>query len=150
MSIFSDWIYKHTGISLNYQPVLESEHILYVLAILLKIGSADGDTSPEEVAGVVAIASKRFGDNSKQGIEKVLESFKATSELSTTELIDELAQNLSLEQKSELLSLAYRVAKLDKNYATGEKQLINSLKERLEIPDDLAAEAYQKALEELS
>lgn len=148
MSII-DWIFEKTGIAINDNQVSDRTVLLYAVGLLVKVGQADGDFSPEEAGKIIDIIKSYSMILDQESIKFLQESFQKTQTLSEQELLSKLNQELKLSQKQQLLEMAYLVLHADQSPEVKEKKFISKICAGLELPENIRADAYLAAKDAL-
>ena len=146
MSII-DWIFEKTGIAVNNNQITDRTVLLYAVGLLVRLGQADGDFSPDEAGKITDIIKNYSMLLDKESVSFLNDAFQQTQSLSEQELLAKLNQELKLSQKQQLLEMAYMVLHADQYPEAKEKKFIDKICNGLQIPENIRADAYVAGIE---
>ena len=119
--------------------------------LLLEMSGRDEDYAPEEVRAIFLEMKAQFGIEDEHEIMALLE--KATDLREEKEKIDSFVQtlidNYSEEQRSLILSMAWKVILADGEIEKAEKRFAKQLATRLQLSEETYNKAIEKVMEGL-
>lgn len=139
-----DFIYAKTGLSTELTDLADDpEGLALVASLLALVARSDGGTSPEETVRMVQMLQDRFhlsSGNAVDLVNRAVHEFGSDSEL--VGLVENINEELSLEDKEELMTLVLHVISADNRKGAEEMHLLATLIERLNIPDVIMERVY--------
>ena len=139
-----DLIYAKTGIATDLTGLADDPEAQALVASLMAlVAKSDGGISAHETARMVQMLQDRFHLASVAAVDLI---DRATNDFGSETDLDGLIENindeLNLVQKEMLLSMVLHVISADDRKDAAEMNLLATLIERLNIPDNIMERAY--------
>jgi len=146
----TDFIYSKTGFSLdlaNLSADLDAQDM--VASLIALVAKSDGGISPDETVRMVEMLRQRFPLDRGEAlnlITRAAHELHADSHLD--EILKEVNDKLSLPHKEELMLMVLQVIAADNEKDAGEMQLLETLIDRLKIPNSIMEKVYARYFED--
>jgi uncharacterized tellurite resistance protein B-like protein len=136
------------GVGAKGGPTVEEPH-LAVAVLLVEAGLMHGDFSAEERAMTARLLSRRFAlpaDEAGELIERAEARARSTAQYFP--FTNSLNTNMTIEDKSDVIEMLWRIAYADGDLDAFEDQLIRQVAGLLHVPDRDRMNARRRVLDE--
>jgi len=142
----SDIVYAKTGVTINWSNLSNDVETQALLATLIAIvANCDGDITRDENTRMMELLQSRYGiaaEDSTTLINRAVSDLKKKSDVS--ELIARINDELTLQNKEELMSMVLHIIATDDKKDAREMELLGVLIDGLKIPDNIMENAYDR------
>jgi len=129
-------------------PALEEPH-LAVAVLLVEAGFMHGDFSAQERAMTARLLSRRFALSSEEADELITRAeARASSTAQYFPFTNSINNNMSIDDKIEVIEMLWRIAYADGNLDAFEDQLSRQVAGLLHVPDRDRMNARKRVLED--
>ena len=141
-----DLIFAKTGVRIGTDSVAGDHEAQTLIASLLTlVARSDGGISPDEYSRIVELLRNRFGLRSGDALDMVS---RAADELAShdklDEILDSVNEELTRNQKEDLMLMVLSVIAADNQKDAGEMKLLAALIDGLKIPDQVMHKVYER------
>jgi uncharacterized tellurite resistance protein B-like protein len=139
-------IFAKTGIRFATDSVAgDFEAQTLIASLLTLVARSDGGISPDEYARIVELLRSRFGLRSGEALDMVS---RAADELASNdnldEILDSVKDELTRDQKEDLMLMVLAVIAADSQKDAGEMKLLSALIDGLKLPDQFMQKVYER------
>ena len=142
----SDLIYSATGVTINWSNLSNDLETQTLLATLFAVvANCDGEISDKEKTRMVDLLQSRYGIATDDSIMLINQAVSGLSEnLDVDDLVARINDELTLQNKEDLMSIVLHVIAADSEKDANEMKLLGVLIDGLRIPDNIMENAYER------